>query len=181
MMTRKPNIHSTSVIFFPLKFLLKKFSFKKKFQKSNPLFLVLTKEHINDEIKLHNSTIQHRKTNKIDSDLIKLRIGKIDQVYESILSKFTSKRKQNNFLKFHLSRYQFTSLPSYDFRVRHYIFKKYQLNPRYKSYYVLGKGVDAIGSQKRNLDEVELEKLHTINVQGNFVSYLQGKVEGNSD
>lgn len=79
---------------------------------------MLNKEHLNDEINLHNASIRHQKPHACDLELLKRRITPVRTIYENILTQNLEKSSQRKFLENYLNKFQFISLPSYDFRVK---------------------------------------------------------------
>lgn len=85
--------------------------------KKNNFLLVLTKEHLNDEIKMHNRTLKGKHSSIICEELLKLRATKVADFYEN-LHDLVKKDEQKGFVEKVLWKFQFISLASYDYRVK---------------------------------------------------------------
>lgn len=79
---------------------------------------VLPVDHLQDEIKLQNNLTLYEKPNKNDLELLWLRSDPIRRIYDDIRFMGWTDDNQKKFLHSHLFKYQFKSLPSYDFRVK---------------------------------------------------------------
>lgn len=74
-------------------------------------------DQVNDEILLYNRSLKSSYQIAISNELMKLRTQKISDLYENLF-KTIPKEKQLRFIEKYIWKYEFKSLPSYDFRVK---------------------------------------------------------------